>query len=221
MSGSGSACLLQAYDIPRPDPERAQPGTSSSRSPPCASRRGSSQQSVAVGYDIRLSSPDFRRRRPLRPDRHGGGRRRHRPLRYRAGLLRATSHLNLDGGVMVTASHNPAELQRAQAGEGARQADQRRTPASWRSRRSPRGQASCQSSKKGTVKHVDLQDAYVSISLLRRRPSLRPLKIVSNAGNRRRGGRRRSFGASLAVYVREGSPRARRSVSRTASRTRS
>ncbi len=137
---------------------------------------------VAVGYDIRLSSPEM------------------------AGVVRdalvdsgvhvvdigccgtecvyfATFHLGLDGGLMVTASHNPADynglkLVREEgkpisADTGLKQIEQMVL----------RGEAG-PSGGKGSVEEVDIHAAYVDHVLgYVDREALRPYTVVVNAGN--------------------------------------
>jgi phosphomannomutase len=137
---------------------------------------------VAVGYDIRLSSPEF-------------------AAAVREGLTDmgvdvvdigqcgteqvyfATFHLQLDGGVMVTASHNPADY------NGLKLVRERAKPVSSDTglveiERLARTGSFASSARRGTVTKLDLQAAYVEHLLSYVDvPSLRPLKIVSNAGN--------------------------------------
>ena len=137
---------------------------------------------VAVGYDIRLSSPEF-------------------AAAVRLGLTDAgvdvidigacgteqvyfaTFHLNLDGGVMVTASHNPADY------NGLKLVRENAKPISADTgladiERLALAGGFASSSVKGTVKRVDLKDAYVKHLLSYVDASaLAPLKVVSNPGN--------------------------------------
>ncbi len=138
---------------------------------------------VAVGYDIRLSSPDFAAavREGLVDsgvdvvDIGRGGTEQ---------VYFAVFHLGLDGGIMVTASHNPADYNGLKlVREGARPisadtglrdierivVDQAFPPPPAR---------------KGKVESADLDEAYVDhlVSYVDV-SALRPLRIVSNAGN--------------------------------------
>ncbi len=139
-------------------------------------------KSVAVGYDIRLSSPDF-------------------AAAVREGLTDAgvdvidigqcgteqvyfaTFHLKLDGGVMVTASHNPADY------NGLKLVREDGKPIS-----ADTGLLEIQAmtvargfppvTRKGTVRRVEIQNDFVkhlltSVDV----PSLAPLKVVVNSGN--------------------------------------
>jgi phosphomannomutase len=139
-------------------------------------------KAVAVGYDIRPSSPEF-------------------AAAVAEGLTDAgvnvidvgacgteevyfaTYHLHLDGGVMVTASHNPAdynglklvreEAKPISADTGLLEIEQLALSGGFAS-----------SPVRGTVKCVDLQDAYVKQLLSAVDvPTLAPLKVVCNAGN--------------------------------------
>jgi len=139
-------------------------------------------RSVAVGYDIRLSSPEF-------------------AAAVREGLTDAgvdvidigccgtehvyfaTFYLGLDGGVMVTASHNPADY------NGLKLVREMGKPISAdtglveiQALALERGFP--QALRKGTVKRVDIQNDFVKHLLtsvdVR---SLAPLKVVVNAGN--------------------------------------
>jgi phosphomannomutase len=139
-------------------------------------------QTVAVGYDIRLSSPDF-------------------AAAVRDGLTAsgvdvvdigvcgteevyfATFHLNLDGGVMVTASHNPADY------NGLKLVREKAKPISADTglveiERLALSGTLAPKVVKGSVKRLDLRDAYVKQLLSAVDvPTLVPLKVVCNAGN--------------------------------------
>jgi phosphomannomutase len=139
-------------------------------------------KSVAVGYDVRLSSPDFAAavREGLTDagvDVIDIGRCGTEEVYF------ATSHLNLDGGVMVTASHNPADynglkLVREKAkpissDTGLKEIERRALSGGFES-----------ASRKGTVKSFELHDAYVKHLLSYVDvASLLPLKVVVNPGN--------------------------------------
>ena len=62
---------------------------------------------IAVGRDMRLSSPRWRSA-DRRGSRRWGRGDRHRPVGTEMVYL-AVGHLGLDGGIQVTASHNPKE----------------------------------------------------------------------------------------------------------------
>jgi phosphomannomutase len=144
-------------------------------------------RSVAVGHDIRLSSPDFAAAvceglTASGVDVVDIGRCGTEEVYF------ATSHLKLDGGVMVTASHNPADY------NGLKLVREEGKPISSdtglldiQALTLARGFAAA--TRTGTVKRVDLRGdfvkhvlAYVDV------PSLAPLKVVVNAGNGGAGG---------------------------------
>ena len=137
---------------------------------------------VAVGYDIRLSSPEF-------------------AASVREGLMDAgvdvvdigrcgteqvyfaVFHLGLDGGVMVTASHNPADynglkLVREQArpisaDTGLAEIEQLTIAGNFAT-----------GARRGTTERADLLDAYVKHLLgYVDAAKLSPLTVVSNPGN--------------------------------------
>jgi len=139
-------------------------------------------KTVAVGYDIRLSSPDF-------------------AAAVSEGLTDAgvdvidigacgteqvyfaTFHLGLDGGVMVTASHNPADY------NGLKLVREKAKPISADTglleiERSALAGGFASATAKGSVKRLDLREAYVKQLLsVVDIPTLAPLTVVSNAGN--------------------------------------
>jgi phosphomannomutase len=180
MSGSSRLSCFKAYDI------RGRIPTELNRELVVTIARAYAAwlkpKTVAVGYDVRLSSPEF-------------------AAAVREGLTDAgvdvvdvgacgteqvyfaTFHLNLDGGVMVTASHNPADY------NGLKLVREKAKPIS-----ADTGLADIErltiagnfspSSVKGTVKRVDLEDAYVRHLLSYVNvPSLAKLTVVSNPGN--------------------------------------
>jgi phosphomannomutase len=180
MSGSATLPCFKAYDI------RGRIPTELNRELVVTIARAFAAwlkpKSVAVGYDIRLSSPDFAAavREGLTDagvDVVDIGRCGTEQVYF------ATFHLNLDGGVMVTASHNPADY------NGLKLVRERAKPISADTglaeiERLALSGGFASSSRKGTVKRVDLQDAYVEHLLSYVDvPSLRPLKIVVNPGN--------------------------------------
>jgi phosphomannomutase len=180
MSGPNKLPCFKAYDI------RGRIPTELNRELVVAIARAYADwlkpKAVAVGYDIRLSSPDF-------------------AAAVAEGLTAAgvdvidigacgteqvyfaTFHLELDGGVMVTASHNPADY------NGLKLVREKAKPISADTgladieRRVLAGGFAA-SPVRGTVKRVDLKDAYVKhlLSYVDAR-TLAPLKVVSNAGN--------------------------------------
>jgi phosphomannomutase len=137
---------------------------------------------VAVGYDVRLTSPDFAAavREGLTAsgvDVVDIGRCGTEQVYF------ATFHLKLDGGIMVTASHNPADY------NGLKLVRENAKPVS-----SDTGLSEIEklvlaggftdAAKKGTTEQVDLQDAYVAHLLTYiDRAALSPLTVVVNAGN--------------------------------------
>jgi phosphomannomutase len=180
MSGSDSLPCFKAYDIRGRIPNELNRDLVVTIARAFASWL--KPKSVAVGYDIRLSSPDFAAAvrsglTDMGVDVVDIGRCGTEQVYF------ATSHLNLDGGVMVTASHNPADY------NGLKLVRELAKPISADTglveiEKITRAGGIAPSSKKGTVKQVDLQDAYVKHLLAYVDvPSLRPLKIVSNAGN--------------------------------------
>ena len=180
MSGSTTLPCFKAYDI------RGRIPTELNRELVVTIARAFAAwlqpKTVAVGYDIRLTSPDF-------------------AAAVREGLTEAgvdvvdigpcgteevyfaTFHLNLDGGVMVTASHNPADY------NGLKLVREKAKPVSADTglveiERLTREGRFPTAPRKGTVKRVDVRDAFVKLLLtLVDVPSLAPLKVVVNAGN--------------------------------------
>jgi len=141
-----------------------------------------SPRRVAVGYDVRLTSPEFAEavRDGLTDsgvDVVDIGRCGTEQVYF------ATFHLKLDGGVMVTASHNPADY------NGLKLVRENARPISADTgladiERLVLEGASPPPGRKGTVEKVDLLDAYVEHLLSYVDPkALRPLTIVSNPGN--------------------------------------
>jgi phosphomannomutase len=139
-------------------------------------------KSVAVGYDIRLSSPEFAAAvheglTDMGVDVVDIGQCGTEQVYF------ATFHLKLDGGVMVTASHNPADY------NGLKLVREQAKPISSDTglveiERLARAGSFAPSPRKGAVARADLQRAYVEHLLSYVDvSSLRPLKIVSNAGN--------------------------------------
>lgn len=139
---------------------------------------------VAVGHDIRLSGKDLRNALVLGLTEAGcdvvdiG-------MCGTEQIYFATAHLKLDGGVMITASHNPKEyngmkLVRQQArpisgDTGLKELEERVIAGKFES---------AEGRKFGKVEHADITDAYVEHLLTYVDQSvLQPLKIVVNAGN--------------------------------------
>ena len=180
MSGSATLACFKAYDIRGRIPTELNRELVTTIAQAFASWLR--PKSVAVGYDIRLSSPDFAAAvcaglTDMGVDVVDIGRCGTEQVYF------ATSHLGLDGGVMVTASHNPADY------NGLKLVREKAKPISSDTglveiEKLTRAGGIAASSRKGTVERVDLQDAYIKHLLSYVDvPSLRPLKIVSNAGN--------------------------------------
>ena len=139
---------------------------------------------VAVGHDIRLSGKDLRNALVLGLTEAGcdvvdiG-------MCGTEQIYFATAHLKLDGGIMITASHNPKEY------NGMKLVRQEARPISGDTglkeleERVIAGQFEPVEGKKfGKVEHADIMDAYIEHLLTYIDPSvLKPLKIVVNAGN--------------------------------------
>ncbi len=96
----------------------------------------------------------------------------------------AAFHLELDGGIMITASHNPIDY------NGFKFVRENAKPLSGDSglqdiRRIAEEQSFSDSARKGAIEAVDLADDYVShlLGYLADPAALKPLKIVSNPGN--------------------------------------
>ncbi|HEX4826500.1 MAG TPA: phosphomannomutase CpsG [Candidatus Polarisedimenticolaceae bacterium] len=137
---------------------------------------------VAVGYDVRLTSPELAQavRDGLTAsgvDVVDIGRCGTEQVYF------ATFHLGLDGGIMVTASHNPADY------NGLKLVREKAKPIS-----ADTGLADIErlalagdfpaSARRGTVERVDLAKAYADHLLSYVTPSsLKPLTLVVNAGN--------------------------------------
>jgi len=137
---------------------------------------------VAVGYDVRLTSPHFAEvaveaLRDAGVDVVEIGRCGTEMVYF------ATFHLGLDGGIMVTASHNPADY------NGLKLVREDAKPISADTglkdiERLVLDGETAKAAKKGSVEKVDLLDAYVKHLLTYVDPkALRPLTIVSNPGN--------------------------------------
>jgi len=137
---------------------------------------------VAVGYDIRLSSPDF----ALAVTdglNTSGVNVLDLGVCGTEQLYFATAHLGLDGGVMITASHNPADY------NGLKLVREAARPLSGdhglpEIEQIILGSEFVPASGRGTVERVDLSTEYVNHLMgYVDRASLRPFKIVTNAGN--------------------------------------
>jgi len=139
-------------------------------------------QRVAVGYDIRLSSPEF-------AGAVADGLTDSGVDVVDVGccgteeVYFATFHLGLDGGIMVTASHNPADYNGLKLVRDAAKPISADTGLEEIERIVLSG-AFPRPDRKGAVERRDLSAEYVAHLLTYVDiPSLRPLKIVSNPGN--------------------------------------
>lgn len=140
-------------------------------------------KTVVVGYDIRVSSPEL-------ADGLSDGLTSRGVTVLNIGLCGteevyfATSHLEADGGIMVTASHNPADY------NGMKLVRAESRPISGdtglfaiRDRVAQR-ETGEPSARPGEVRHVDTRDAYVEhlLSYIES-ANLEALRIVVNPGN--------------------------------------
>jgi phosphomannomutase len=137
---------------------------------------------VAVGYDVRLTSPEFAEavREGLMDsgvDVVDIGRCGTEQVYF------ATFHLKLDGGVMVTASHNPADYNGLKLVREDAKPISADTGLQDIERLVLEGETP-KAGRRGSVEQADLLDAYVKHLLGYVDPkALRPLTIVSNPGN--------------------------------------
>lgn len=139
---------------------------------------------VAVGYDIRLTGPAFRDAL-VRGLTERGCDVLDIGLCGTEQIYFAVSHLKLDGGLMITASHNPKdyngmklvgrESRPVGAENGLREIEERVVT----------GTVSKQyTGKPGSVAAIDIMNDYVQHLLTYiDRAALKPLKVVVNAGN--------------------------------------
>ncbi|MCO6442135.1 MAG: phosphomannomutase [Nitrococcus mobilis] len=137
---------------------------------------------VVVGYDVRLTSPQMSQ--ALGAGLLDGGANVHDiGLCGTEEVYFATAHFGMDGGIMVTASHNPVDfngmkLLREQArpisgDTGLFDVHDRAVAASWR-----------EVSRPGTRRPLQHRPAYLEHLLgFVDRAALKPLRIVVNAGN--------------------------------------
>ena len=140
-------------------------------------------QRVAVGYDIRLSSPELAQALVQGLTESGVdvvelGRCGTEQVYF------ATFHLELDGGVMVTASHNPRDHNGMKfVREGSRPISSD-TGLEQIERLVLSGAETAPGVSRGSCEPVDLNQAFVEHLLsFVDRPALKPLKVVVNAGN--------------------------------------
>lgn len=137
---------------------------------------------VTVGYDIRPTSPELATAltRGLRDE---GIDVFDLGLCGTEEVYFATSHLNLDGGLMVTASHNPIDYNGIKMVRG----ESRPISAAdglGEIKALAEADEFGPAKPKGKLEHVDPRDAYVArvLSFLDR-SALMPMKVVVNAGN--------------------------------------
>ena len=185
MSGPATLACFKAYDI------RGRIPTELNRELVATIARAYAAwlapKSVAVGYDIRLSSPEFAAA-VCAGLTDAGVNVVDIGLCGTEEVYFATFHLKLDGGVMVTASHNPADynglkLVREQAKPVSADTGLHEIEKLTLAGEFPTA------ARKGTVERVDLRSAFVkhllsSVDV----GSLAPLKVVVNAGNGGAGG---------------------------------
>jgi phosphomannomutase len=138
---------------------------------------------VAVGYDIRLSSPAFAEALIDGLNESGVdvvelGRCGTEQVYF------ATFHLELDGGIMITASHNPRDyngMKFVREGSKPISAD---TGLEEIERLTLAGAGAGGSASRGSRERIDLRQPYVEHLLgYVDRSTLKPLKVVVNAGN--------------------------------------
>jgi len=137
---------------------------------------------VAVGYDIRLTSPAL-----AAAVSEGltscGVEVKNIGLCGTEEIYHATSHFNLDGGIMVTASHNPIEY------NGIKIVREESKPVSGDSglfdiKALAEKNEFTQATETGNITALDARPAYIEHLLTYIDSSqLKPLKIVCNAGN--------------------------------------
>lgn len=140
-------------------------------------------RTVAVGYDIRQTSPGLARAL-TRGLTESGVDVLDIGLCGTEGSYFATAEWQLDGGIMVTASHNPPDYNGMKfVREGARpiSAD---TGLKDIQAAIAAGQFPPPAARPGTVRTLDIRDRYIQHLLgYVDRSRLRPLKVVVNAGN--------------------------------------
>ncbi len=141
-----------------------------------------SAQTVVVGHDIRLTS-DTLSEALIDGITDAGADVIHIGQCGTEEVYFATFHLEVDGGICVTASHNPMDYNGMKlVREGSRPISGDNGLLEIKSIAESREFKSV--STKGSVERVDLRPAYVEHLLAYVRPeNLKPLKIVCNAGN--------------------------------------
>lgn len=142
-----------------------------------------SPKRVAVGHDIRLSSPELagvlaEGLMQAGVDVIDIGRCGTEQVYF------ATFHLGLDGGVMVTASHNPKDYNGMKFVREQSRPISRDTGLAEIERLVLAGEADAPPARPGSSEPADLRGAYVEHLLgYVHRSALKPLKVVVNAGN--------------------------------------
>ncbi len=137
---------------------------------------------VVVGRDIRLSSEEFMQA-VSRGIREAGAEVLDIGLGGTEMVYFATSHLNADGGIMITASHNPADY------NGLKLVREDSRPISGDTglkdiRKLAEQDERLRADKEGTHTPVDIFDDYIAhLVAYIDVDKLRPLKLVVNAGN--------------------------------------
>ena len=178
---------------------------------------------VVVGHDARETSPTLKARRDPRVCGRSGVDVTDIGLCGTEEVYFATGHLGADGGLMVTASHNPIEYNGMKlVGPGSRPIDPG-TELS-RIRETAERQDWTRAAAPGALEVVDLRDAYAArVAGFARGLSGKRFRIVADAGNGTAGA---AFDAVLARLVAAGqTSRSRASAMRrtrpfrTASRT--
>ena len=141
-----------------------------------------SPKNVVVGYDIRLTSPELNDAL-TRGLQDSGVDVVNIGLCGTEEIYFATSHLNVDGGIIVTASHNPKNY------NGMKFVRKNSVPISSDTgldeiRSIAESNSFKESAVKGNVSSNDLKDAYVKHLMKYIDPAhLKPIRVVCNAGN--------------------------------------
>ena len=170
---------FKAYDLRGRVPEQLNPELAERIGRACVAVTGA--RKVIVGYDIRLSSPEIAEAlsaglMAAGADVHDIG------LCGTEQVYFATSHYNMDGGIMVTASHNPKDHNGMKmVGPESRPISSDNGLNDIRDRvREPFEDAPA----RGRRERLDVEAAYVEHLLgYVDRETLTPMKIVVNAGN--------------------------------------
>jgi phosphomannomutase len=141
-----------------------------------------SAKHVIVGYDIRLTGPALEKAL-IRGITDAGADVERIGLCGTEMVYFATDHLKADGGVMITASHNPPNDNGMKlVREGSRPISETTGLKEIELRVST--EEFQDSSRKGAVKDIDIFDAYIKKLLsFVNLDNLKPMKIVVNAGN--------------------------------------